>query len=78
MIDIISADSNISKMRLESAKLAMAFLPISCIAYGWLSDKRVHIAAICVALFFSGFFSMYVLVQFCIYILHNNLQMDVL
>ncbi len=47
------------EMRLESTKLAMPLFPLSVIAYGWLAEKHAYIAAVCVALFFSGFFSMY-------------------
>ena len=46
-------------MRLQSTKVAMLFLPLSVIAYAWLAEKHTHIAPICVALFFAGFFSMY-------------------
>ena len=46
------------QMRLESTKLAMVFMPLSCIAYGWLCEEHVHIAAVTVALFFCGFFCM--------------------
>lgn len=48
------------EMRLESTKLAMIFLPISILAYAWLCEKKVHVSAVCVALFFEGFFSMWV------------------
>ena len=47
-------------MRLESTKWAMIALPLASIAYGWLCQKKVHVAAVCVALFLSGFLSMYV------------------
>lgn len=49
---------NSLKMRLESTKLAMIFLPLTSIAYGWFCEKKIHIAAVCVALFLAGFFSM--------------------
>ncbi|KAA1473813.1 MFS general substrate transporter [Dentipellis sp. KUC8613] len=48
------------EMRLESTKLAMPFFPLSAIAYGWFAEKHVHIAAVCVALFFAGFFSIWI------------------
>lgn len=48
------------QMRLESTKLAMVFLPLSCVAYGWFCEKKIHIAAVCVSLFLAGFFTMYV------------------
>ena len=37
----------------------MLFLPLPVIAYAWLAENHTHIASICVALFFSGFFTMY-------------------
>jgi len=46
------------EMRLESTKPAMLFTPITCIAYAWLCQEKVHVAAVCVALFFAGFFIM--------------------
>jgi hypothetical protein len=47
-------------MRLESTKPAMVFLPLSVIAYAWLAQERVHVASLCIALFFIGFFTTYV------------------
>lgn len=38
----------------------MFLLPPCVLAYAWLAEERIHIASICVALFFIGFFSMYV------------------
>lgn len=46
------------QMRLESTKPAMLLMPLSCIAYGWLCEKRVHVAAVCTTLFLAGFFCM--------------------
>ena len=45
-------------MRLESTMIFMPFLPASVIAYGWVCEQHVHVAAICVTLFLSGLFSM--------------------
>lgn len=39
----------------------MLFLPPSVIAYGWVCERHVSVAAICVMLFLAGFFSMCVL-----------------
>ena len=44
-------------MRLESAKVAMPFLPASVLAYAWTADKHVHIAGLAIALFAVGFSS---------------------
>lgn len=48
------------QMRLESAKIAMIFLPPSIVGYAWVCEKQVHISAVAVMLFLSGFFTMYV------------------
>jgi hypothetical protein len=44
--------------RLASTKGALLFFPLPVIAYGWLAQEHIHVASICVALFFAGFFSM--------------------
>ncbi|PCH40367.1 MFS general substrate transporter [Wolfiporia cocos MD-104 SS10] len=49
------------EMRLQSTMLAMMFFPPSVVAYGWVCEKHVNVAAICVMLFLAGFF------QICIY-----------
>ncbi|KAJ8496947.1 hypothetical protein ONZ51_g803 [Trametes cubensis] len=46
-----------AEMRLQSTIVPMFFLPPSVIAYGWVCERHVHVAAICVMLFLSGFFS---------------------
>ena len=46
------------QMRLQSTLLFMPFLPLSVIAYGWVCEQHVNVAAICVMLFLSGLFSM--------------------
>ncbi|TFY83415.1 hypothetical protein EWM64_g590 [Hericium alpestre] len=60
------------EMRLEATKCIMPFFPISAIAYGWLAEKHVHIAAVCVALFFSGFFSIWIYSSTLAYIVDAN------
>lgn len=45
-------------MRLKSATFGLMFLPLSIIGYGWVCDRHIHIAALCVLLFASGFFTM--------------------
>lgn len=45
-------------MRLESSKLAMLWLPPSVIGYGWMCDKHLNVAVICVMLVLVGFTSM--------------------
>lgn len=55
---ILDERFTVFQMRLESTKLAMVFLPLSCVAYGWFCEKKIHIAAVCVSLFLAGFFTM--------------------
>ena len=45
-------------MRLQSTLYFMPFLPLSAIAYGWVCEEHVHVAAICVVLFLVGLLSM--------------------
>lgn len=45
-------------MRLDSIKYILCLLPGVVAAYGWLSKENVHVAALCVTLFFAGFLSM--------------------
>ena len=68
-------------MRLESTKPAMVFLPLSVVAYAWLAQEHVHVASLCTALFFIGFFSLSVrhfLSLSIFFLTHQNvlLQMD--
>lgn len=44
-----------AKMRLESTKPTMAFLPSSVIGYAWLAQELIYVASLCTALFI-GFF----------------------
>lgn len=69
------------KMRLESTFLGMVCLPPSIVVYGWVIQERVHVAAPCVFLFFSGLFSVCVsgfTIQVEASILSCPHQMDIL
>ncbi|KAL1943448.1 hypothetical protein VTO73DRAFT_4523 [Trametes versicolor] len=46
-----------AETRLESTAVPMLLLPPSVIAYGWVCERHVSVAAICVMLFLIGFFS---------------------
>jgi hypothetical protein len=46
-------------MRLKSTMLGMLCLPPCVVAFGWVMEKHVHVAAPCVFLFLCGFFSMW-------------------
>ncbi|KAF8257483.1 MFS general substrate transporter [Lactarius quietus] len=60
------------EMRFESTKPAMVFLPLSVIAYAWLAQERIHVAALCNALFFMGFFSTWIYSSTFAYIIDAN------
>ncbi|KAK7689799.1 hypothetical protein QCA50_006438 [Cerrena zonata] len=61
------------EMRLESTFIWMLFLPLSSAAYGWVAEKHVHVAAICVFLFLSGFFSIAIYASTLAYIVDANI-----
>ncbi|KAI0316274.1 MFS general substrate transporter [Amylostereum chailletii] len=60
------------EIRLESTKIAMLFFPFPVIAYAWLAQNKVHVAALCVALFFAGFFSIWIYSSTLAYIVDAN------
>ncbi|KAG6372759.1 major facilitator superfamily domain-containing protein [Boletus reticuloceps] len=61
-----------AEMRLESTKLAMWFFPPSVIGYAWVCQQHVHVSAICVMLFLSGFFSICIYTSTLAYIVDAN------
>ncbi|KAI0330794.1 MFS general substrate transporter [Cubamyces sp. BRFM 1775] len=61
-----------AEMRLQSTIAPMFFLPPSVIAYGWVCERHVHVAAICVMLFLSGFFSISIYSSTLAYIVDAN------
>ncbi|KAG1821347.1 major facilitator superfamily domain-containing protein [Suillus variegatus] len=60
------------EMRLESTKVAMVWLPLSVIGYGWVCQERVNVAAICVMLFLAGFLSIWIYTSTLAYIVDAN------
>ncbi|KAN0130193.1 Major facilitator superfamily domain containing protein [Lactarius tabidus] len=60
------------QMRLESTKPAMVFLPLSVIAYAWLAQEHIHVASLCTALFFIGFFTTWIYSSTVAYIVDAN------
>ncbi|KAI0632989.1 MFS general substrate transporter [Trametes polyzona] len=61
-----------AEMRLQSTMVPMLFLPPCVIAYGWVCERHVHVAAICVTLFFAGFFSISIYSSTLAYIVDAN------
>ncbi|KAG1908747.1 vacuolar DHA amino acid exporter [Suillus fuscotomentosus] len=60
------------EMRLESTKVAMVWLPLSVIGYGWVCQERVNVAAMCVMLFLAGFLSIWIYASTLAYIVDAN------
>ncbi|EIN12476.1 MFS general substrate transporter [Punctularia strigosozonata HHB-11173 SS5] len=60
------------EMRLASTKLGLLGLPPATIAYAWIAQERVHVAAVCVTLFFCGFFSIWVYSSTLAYLVDAN------
>ncbi|KAJ7714005.1 vacuolar DHA amino acid exporter [Mycena metata] len=58
LADLKAANGGVSypEMRLRSTKIGLIFLPPSVLAFGWVSERHVHVSAMCVFLFLSGFF----------------------
>lgn len=69
----------LKQMRLKSVLILLPFLPASVAAYGWVSEKHLHIAVMCVMLFLCGFSCMYVdpwLVNYGQSLLKNLCELD--
>ncbi|KAI0258411.1 MFS general substrate transporter [Gloeopeniophorella convolvens] len=62
----------VPEMRLDSMKPVLLFLPLPVVAYGWLAQEHIHIASVCVMLFFSGFFSIWIYSSTLAYIVDAN------
>ncbi|KAG1879254.1 major facilitator superfamily domain-containing protein [Suillus subluteus] len=61
-----------AEMRLESSKLAMLWLPPSVISYGWMCDKHLNVAAVCVMLVLVGFTSIWMYASTLAYLVDAN------
>lgn len=61
-----------AEMRLESSKLAMLWLPPSIIGYGWVCDKHLNVAIICVMLVLVGFTSIWMYASTLAYLIDAN------
>ncbi|KAF9446366.1 MFS general substrate transporter [Macrolepiota fuliginosa MF-IS2] len=60
------------EMRLKSTTLGIWMLPPCIIGFGWVCDRRVHIAALCVFLFVAGFFTIWTYASALAYIVDAN------
>ncbi|KAH0832264.1 vacuolar DHA amino acid exporter [Lanmaoa asiatica] len=60
------------EMRLESTKLAMWWFPLAVVGYAWVCQQHVHISAICIMLFLSGFLSIWIYASTLAYIVDAN------
>ncbi|KAI0061746.1 MFS general substrate transporter [Artomyces pyxidatus] len=61
------------ELRLQSIKPVMFLLPLPVIAYAWLAQEHVHVASLCAALFFAGFFSIWIYSSTLAYIVDANM-----
>ncbi|KAG2101527.1 major facilitator superfamily domain-containing protein [Suillus cothurnatus] len=61
-----------AEMRLESSKLAMLWLPPCIIGYGWMCDKHLNVAVICVMLVLVGFTSIWMYAGTLAYLVDAN------
>ncbi|KAJ7756182.1 vacuolar DHA amino acid exporter [Mycena metata] len=60
------------EMRLKSTYVGLCMLPPCVLAFGWVSEKRVHVSAMCVFLFLSGFFAIWAYSSTLAYIVDAN------
>ncbi|KNZ78494.1 hypothetical protein J132_00674 [Termitomyces sp. J132] len=69
-----TANNNVSypEMRLKSVIYSACLLPPFILAFGWVCEQHVHVAALCVFLFFCGFFSSWTYASTLAYIVDSN------
>ncbi|EPT00306.1 hypothetical protein FOMPIDRAFT_1030567 [Fomitopsis schrenkii] len=60
------------EMRLQSTLYPMPFVPAFVMAYGWVCQEHVHVSAICVILFLSGFLDVTIYSSTLAYIVDAN------
>ncbi|KAI0067311.1 hypothetical protein BV25DRAFT_1911960 [Artomyces pyxidatus] len=61
------------ELRLQSIKPVMLLLPLPVIAYARLAQEHVHVASLCAALFFAGFFSIWIYPSTLAYIVNAKM-----
>ncbi|KAG6840823.1 hypothetical protein C0991_004114 [Blastosporella zonata] len=69
-----AANGNVSyaEMRLKSVIYSAVIMPMFVLAFGWVCEQHVHVSAICVMLFFCGFFSIWTYASTLAYIVDSN------
>ncbi|KAJ7160911.1 vacuolar DHA amino acid exporter [Mycena filopes] len=60
------------EMRLRSTTYGLCLLPPCVLAFGWVSEQRLHVSAMCVFLFLSGFFAIWAYTSTLAYIVDAN------
>ncbi|KAF7320829.1 Vacuolar DHA amino acid exporter [Mycena chlorophos] len=60
------------EMRLHSTTIGLILLPPSVVGFAWVTQERVHVAAMCVFLFLSGFFVIWAYTSTLAYIVDAN------
>ncbi|EJD50730.1 MFS general substrate transporter [Auricularia subglabra TFB-10046 SS5] len=61
-----------AETRLDGAMIVMWMLPPSVVLYAWFAQEHIHVAAVCVALFFAGFSSIWIYTATLAYIVDAN------
>ncbi|KAF9807671.1 hypothetical protein IEO21_08129 [Rhodonia placenta] len=65
-------EARMCTMRLQSTMVPMIFFPPSVVAYGWVCEEHVSVAAVCVMLFLAGFFQISIYSSTLAYIVDAN------
>ncbi|KAF5362918.1 hypothetical protein D9758_007097 [Tetrapyrgos nigripes] len=60
------------EMRLQGTLLGLFMMPLCIVAYGWIIQQRLHIAAVCVILLACGFFVIFVYTSTLAYLVDSN------
>ncbi|KIK51636.1 hypothetical protein GYMLUDRAFT_50454 [Collybiopsis luxurians FD-317 M1] len=61
------------EMRLRSTLHSLVLLPLFVAGYAWVFEERLHVAVVCVMLFFCGFFAYVVYACTLTYIVDSNI-----
>ncbi|KAJ3510411.1 hypothetical protein NLJ89_g4691 [Agrocybe chaxingu] len=68
----VNGGKSYPEMRLKSTIVGACLLPPCSIALGWVCEQHVHVSAICVFLFVSGFFNVWIYTSTLAYIVDAN------
>ncbi|KAF5390829.1 hypothetical protein D9757_004556 [Collybiopsis confluens] len=60
------------EMRLRSTVYSLVLFPLFVVGYAWVIEERLHVAVVCVMLFFCGFFAYVIYACTLTYIVDSN------